>query len=317
MLTEKIPFFSVIVPLYNKEKHIKETIQSVLDQSYQGFEILVVDDGSTDHSVAVVESISDSRIKLLKQENAGVSAARNKGIKESRTEYLAFLDGDDIWMSNHLEIIYNMIVKFPHAGMYSTAYELKQNDLIKKLRFTYLPTENFEGIIPDYFKTLFTGDNPTCSSVVVIKNEIFKEIGKFPIGVRMGEDLDTWIRIGMKYEVCFSTKVTAQYNIGADNRACNIYTQKDLNSIMLTKWFDYSKQSDSEYLKLFIKKTQLNYIYNMIIGGLGRDVRKVILPIFFQEYGFKNMYLYYLLSFFNLSMIEKIRNIKHRMKGLK
>lgn len=317
MVSENKPFFSVVIPLYNKQNHIKETIETVLNQTFQDFEIVVVNDGSKDNSYNVVKLIQDDRIRIINQENAGVSVARNRGIKEADSEYIAFLDADDIWMINHLEVIYNMIMKFPHAGIYSTAYELRQNNLIQKLKFTNLPRDDFEGIIDDYFKTLVNGDNPTCSSVVVIKKEIFEQIGTFPEGVRMGEDLDTWIRIGMKYKVCFSTKITAQYNIGADNRACNIYTLKDLNSIMLTKWFDYLKESDSLYLKKFIKKTQLNFIYNMIIAGLGKDVRRIILPKIFQQYGFRSIVFYYLLSFFDISIIKKIRAIKHRIKGLK
>ena len=90
---------SVVIPLYNKEKQIKRTLQSVLTQTFQDFEIVIVNDGSTDNSTIEVEKIKDSRIRLIHQENAGVSAARNKGIEEAKYELIAFLDADDEWKS--------------------------------------------------------------------------------------------------------------------------------------------------------------------------------------------------------------------------
>lgn len=315
MGSENKPFFSVVIPLYNKQSHIKETIETVIAQTFQDFELIVINDGSKDDSAEVVESIKDSRIKLINQENAGVSVARNRGIKEAKAEYIAFLDGDDLWKENHLEVIYRLICKFPDAGMFSTAYELKQNNKIQSLHFEGLVEKDFDGIIPDYFKTLAFGDNPTWSSVVVIKKEGFNKVGGFPKGVRMGEDLDTWIRIGINYQVCFSSTVTAQYNLEADNRACSKYTQSDLDSIMFTKWFEYIEQNDSAYLKLFIKKTQLNYIYNMTIYGLGKDIRKNILTKMFRNYSWVDIFPYYLLSFLSKNIIDKIRDIKRKIRG--
>ena len=88
---------SVVIPLYNKEKYIKRAIESVLNQTFQKFEIIVVNDGSTDKSAEIVQNIKDPRIRLINQKNAGVSAARNRGIQEAKYEYIAFLDADDFW----------------------------------------------------------------------------------------------------------------------------------------------------------------------------------------------------------------------------
>ena len=110
--------FSVVIPLYNKEESIFNTIKSVLKQSCQNFEIIVVNDGSTDRSVDAVKAINDERIRLIHQENQGVSAARNRGINESRYEWIAFLDGDDLWESNHLEEIVKMMNTFPNEKVY-------------------------------------------------------------------------------------------------------------------------------------------------------------------------------------------------------
>src|SRR5574344_1434815 len=96
---------SVVIPLYNKERYIERAIRSVLNQSFQDFEIIVVNDGSTDQSVTIVKDINDSRIRIINQKNGGVSSARNKGISEAKYAIVAFLDADDVWKENHLEVI--------------------------------------------------------------------------------------------------------------------------------------------------------------------------------------------------------------------
>ena len=92
--------FSVVIPLYNKELSIINTIQSVLDQTFQNFEIVVVNDGSTDRSVEMVEQFNDPRIRIINKSNGGVSSARNRGIQEAKYELVAFLDADDFWEQN-------------------------------------------------------------------------------------------------------------------------------------------------------------------------------------------------------------------------
>ena len=125
--------FTVVIPLFNKERHIERAVRSVINQTFQDFEIIVVDDGSTDNSVEEVLKIKDNRIKLIKQKNGGVSSARNKGIDESRFEYIAFLDADDAWKPNFLESINGVIEQYPKAGAYCTSYDIKREDLESNL----------------------------------------------------------------------------------------------------------------------------------------------------------------------------------------
>ena len=115
--------FSIVIPLYNKELSIKNTIQSVLNQTCQDFEIVVINDGSTDNGVKIVESIKDNRIRLIQQENQGVSAARNRGINEANYDWIALLDGDDLWEVNHLGEINKMMTLFPNEKVYVTSFE--------------------------------------------------------------------------------------------------------------------------------------------------------------------------------------------------
>src|SRR5690606_12651401 len=101
--------FSIVIPLYNKAKSLRGTIQSVLNQTFHDFEVLVVNDGSTDESVAILQEFTDQRIRLISQRNQGVSAARNTGIKNATFDWIAFLDGDDVWKEDHLEQIVAMM----------------------------------------------------------------------------------------------------------------------------------------------------------------------------------------------------------------
>ena len=113
--------FSIIIPLYNKAPYIERAINSVLNQSLQNFEIIVVNDGSSDGGEKIVTKLEDERLKLVSQKNAGVSAARNKGALEAKSEYLAFLDGDDTWEPNFLSELVKLIADFPNAGIYGTS----------------------------------------------------------------------------------------------------------------------------------------------------------------------------------------------------
>ena len=180
---------SVVVPLYNKEKTILKTISSVLTQSYEKFEIIVVNDGSTDGGVALLkESFNDERITIINQENQGVSAARNNGIRESNFDYIALLDGDDEWLPGYLEKVSEAIEQHPEAGMYGTASWHIDVTTGFALDATI---ERYRGkiVVTDYF------ENPVAmshtSATVFTKRvyrELFPEGNGFPVGVKMYED---------------------------------------------------------------------------------------------------------------------------------
>lgn len=302
---------TVVIPLYNKANHIQATIDSVLNQTFQNFEIIVVDDGSSDGGGNIVRQFQDPRITLIQQNNSGVSKARNTGIQHATGDLIAFLDGDDLWLPNHLADINELTERFPEGGMYATAYACNQNHHLIPLQFYNIPEEPWEGIIVDYFKTLYYGNNITWTSAVAVKKKVFEQIGYFPEGVRMGEDLDMWIRIALNFPVCFSSKVSAIYNMDAENRACRTYNEKDLSSILFTRWFEYLAYNHLPYLQKFVKKTQLNHLYNLIVFGFGKQLRQTVIPNMFRYYGIKEILPYYGLSFFSKTAFDLIRWFKH------
>ncbi len=212
--------FSVVIPLYNKERHIQRAINSVLKQTYHEFELIVVNDGSTDSSVHMVRQIQDPRIKLLCQQNAGVSAARNRGINEARGELIAFLDADDAWRPNFLDTIMRLRKNYPNSGAYSTSFECQNSEgKIAKKRNKGTLTIGWEGVFDDYFQYAIK-NKLFCSSSVAIPRSVFEDVGLFDTSLIWGEDLNMWCRVALKYKVAFSNTICAIYFQDADNRAC-------------------------------------------------------------------------------------------------
>ena len=120
----RVSMISIVIPLFNKASHIKDTIESVLAQSYQNFELIIVNDGSTDNGPKIVREIKEPRILVIDQANAGVSAARNRGIDAAKGDLIAFLDADDLWNPDFLSAIMRLYQRFPWAGLYATAYRI-------------------------------------------------------------------------------------------------------------------------------------------------------------------------------------------------
>ena len=199
-----MPLISIVIPLYNKERFIKETLDSVFNQSFTDYEIIIVNDGSTDSSVFIVNAIDDQRITVLSNQNKGVSYARNFGISKANSDLIALLDGDDLWEQNHLENLYNLYEKFPDCGLYATAYNKKYFNGEKiKASYNGLAKEYF-GIIEDYFSASIK-DSIAWTSAVLIPMKTFRKVGVFDEEMRSGQDTDLWIRIALKDSVAFSS----------------------------------------------------------------------------------------------------------------
>lgn len=205
---------SIVIPLYNKAKTIEHTLQSILNQSYKDFEIIIVDDGSTDKSLKIVSSIKDPRIVLFQQVNQGVSAARNLGVKMASCDFVAFLDADDEWDSDYLETQVNMIQTFPEASVFGTNYRFK--DSLGNISNTILRHINLDkksGILTNYFEVATFSHVPVWSSAVVIRKEALNSVGGFPVGIKSGEDLLTWAKLAIKYKIAYYIEPKATYNL--------------------------------------------------------------------------------------------------------
>lgn len=200
------PLFSVVIPLYNKEACITATINSVLNQTFEDFELLVIDDGSTDKSIEKVKAITDERIKIFSKTNGGVSDARNYGIERAQSEWIALLDADDNWEPSFLKEMDALIKKFPFCGFVAAAYKR-----IEPRKTTSYGHQLPEGIIDDFFKIKLKQPIP-CTSAIVLKKKAIQEVGGFPVGMIGGEDEYTWAKLAIKYQVAFTPKVLSYYN---------------------------------------------------------------------------------------------------------
>lgn len=206
---------SIVIPLYNKATSIQKTLNSVFAQTYTDYEIVIVDDGSTDDSVAIVRSINDARIRLISQANGGVSVARNRGTAEAKGEYIAYLDADDVWSPNYLETQVDMINRYPQCCMYGVNYQICDYSgiivptIIRELSFTRV-----DGIMDNYFTVAAKSNAPLWTSAIVVRKSAIEAVGGFPVGIKSGEDLLTWARLACRGKIAFSKKVCATYNLG-------------------------------------------------------------------------------------------------------
>jgi len=201
---------SAVIPLYNKVSTIERTLNSVLNQSCVPDEIVVIDDGSTDGSNVVVAGLNIPGLRLIRQENAGVSAARNRGAIEARCEWLAYLDGDDEWMPDFLKTIADMQSRYPESDIYGTAYYAgdylgdKHPISLNGIAFTA-----DIGVMENYFQVASMSAPPLWSSAVCLRKKALLDIGGFPENVRSGEDLLTWARLAARKPPVYSMKPQA------------------------------------------------------------------------------------------------------------
>jgi glycosyltransferase involved in cell wall biosynthesis len=202
--------FSIIIPLHNKANYVRKSIISVLEQTYENFELIIINDGSTDNSLSVIQQFNDSRIKIISQQNQGVSAARNYGVKIANYNNIAFLDADDWWATNFLQEMVIAIKDFPEAGIYGCKYYRVKNGVLKTS--VNQMNDDFRGYI-DYFETyMHAWWMPLTSISVVIKKKIFEEMEGFKENLKFGEDFELWIRIILKYKLAYVNKPMAYYN---------------------------------------------------------------------------------------------------------
>ncbi|XMO87152.1 glycosyltransferase family A protein [Algibacter sp. AS12] len=207
-------FFSVIIPLYNKENYIADTLNSVLTQTFQDFEIIIINDGSTDNSLNIVEQIKDRRIKIFSNKNRGLSYTRNYGIHRAKSDFVAFLDADDLWMEDYLETAHKLILSFKDYNAFVTNYKILTPKSIINLGRSELSL-NYVKPISNYRGMLNSKISP--SSVVLNKN-VFKDVGYFEENVNYGEDEDFYIRLLKQYNFLTYESPKIYYRILFENQ---------------------------------------------------------------------------------------------------
>ena len=242
------PYFSVIIPLYNKENFIENTIKSVLNQSFTDFELIVVDDCSTDRSLNIVKEIINNKIRIINHDlNSGLSSSRNTGITNSRANYIAFLDADDLWKETFLEEILNLINEFPEAKLFATNYEevYSEKIILKPDNYGTKITKNT--LIYNYFD-ISLNQPLYCPSSFCVEKIVFKNVGYYDEQITFGEDVDFNIRANSKFKLAYSNKVLVSYICFSENQI----TQSKLSDKIITDFDFYEKNNSSKSLKKFL-----------------------------------------------------------------
>ncbi len=269
--------FSVVIPLYNKESSIIKTIDSVIAQTHKDFELIIVNDGSTDNSLAIIQNINDKRITIINTKNQGVSSARNTGVKNAKHPYITFLDADDYWHPNHLETMNNLISNYPESNWFATAYEIEHyKGLLVPIK-TPLNKKGTEwsGIIDDYFANSMV-DALAWTSAVCMKKDFFNTLGGFDEKLSNTEDTDLWIRATLQSALCFSNSITATYKINSGNHLSkkgienetildfDKYEKQHPENISLKQYLDYNRYSVALRYKRFGDKYLFNKYFKAI-----------------------------------------------------
>lgn len=235
---------SVIIPVYNRQDTIARALDSVLGQTYQNIEVIIVDDGSDDNTMAVLNSYSDSRIRIFSQNHKGACAARNRGINEAKGFYIAFQDSDDEWMPDKL----SKQISYMEANHFKVCYcphELHDNG-IHIIPSDYLLKEKYEEYIE---KTLKSG-NVISTQTLVLEKNVFDRVGKFDIEMPRLQDYELVIRIAPQYKIGYCAEVLVKVyrqkiSIDRDNGA-----KKEAIYQLLKKHRDFL---DHDYIhKLFL-----------------------------------------------------------------
>jgi hypothetical protein len=263
-----MPTFTVVMPLYNQARYVAEALDSVLTQTYRDLEVIVVDDGSTDGGADVVRSVADSRVKCVRQQNQGVSVARNHGISMATGEYVAFIDSDDHWLATFMERNVRFVESYPSVSIVYTNAFAGPNGQPRIDR----ALQN-EGIVTDYFRAVLRCHKHLGnSSAMMVRKDTLCRAGGFPIGVKYNEDQDLWMRLAWIGIVGFIPEPLSVYRDNPAGSAAR-HTLEGIPYPPLVDTYRLWKQQGqiparlSHSSRAFINWTLLGYVCSLANAG--------------------------------------------------
>ncbi|MFN3754750.1 glycosyltransferase family 2 protein [Flavobacterium sp.] len=272
-----MPYFSIVIPVFNKEKFVGKTLKSVLEQTCTDIEIIIINDGSTDNSESVIQTFQDNRIRYFSKTNEGVAIARNFGIEKATSDFICFLDADDFWYPKFLETMKSTIEKLPEQKVLACAIEIETENKTFAAKYSIDKKADFE--IVDFFDA----SQKECvlwTSSSVFHQSVFENIGQFDINIKKGEDTELWIRVGLQYPIVFVWEILAKYVYDKSSISRNLtyffepytfekYALEEKKNPKLKQYLDLNRFSavikcklngDFETAKLLYKEIDLNKI---------------------------------------------------------
>ena len=245
---------SVIIPTYNRSQMLREALESVVEQTYADLEVIVVDDGSTDDSEAIVKAFNDQRVRYFKQANSGVSSARNRGLDNAKGEYICFLDSDDMWPANFLEVMIGAISKKPE---YSIGY--CQRTLLFPDGSTIQADISGKcgSLTEELFKKSFIQTSTICFRSEVLDGLRFEE------SIGNSEDGDLWLRASTKGKFLFVPELSVVYREGFNKETDDELTGKEFNRIRVLERF-YFRLGGDKYVSKAVAYKKLSHAYRSV-----------------------------------------------------
>ena len=302
-----MPKVSVIIPTYNRSEYLRKSIESVLKQTYQDYELLIIDDCSTDNTPDVVKEFSDSRVLYFKNlSNEGIAAVRNRGINNSKGEYIAFLDDDDEWIAvDKLEKQISLIESCSQdVGMIYTGYSNIDTNSGKKLKEA---TPKSRGnVLNEYLiKRFFT------TSTLLIRKSCFDNVGPFDESISFGEDYDMYARILKLYKVDYIKEQMVNYRVHPKKLSTDYMAVNHGLRYIINKNIDLLEPNKQAHADL-IFHLGVSYCY---LGNTRKGTQTLLRAIYLYPYNLK-YYYNFTLSLFGVKVFKTITDIRIALKNI-
>ncbi len=315
------PLISIIIPTYNVSRFINQTLESIFDQDVTDYEIIVVDDGSTDATQSVLETFKD-RISYYCQENRGPAAARNVGIKMAQGKYIAFQVGDDLWPNSKLKLQIELMEKHPDVGLLSgdmqrfSGEHVKVSSMFKKYGFD----RNFFGddfYVADAYKKIYIQGNYIPTGTVILRRNCLEKVGYFDESFRHSEDLDLWLRISLHFRLAYSKEIWLlrrdhEINLTGDTESMNLSLIKVLEKHE-KQYASYLTQNSIPSNKVISEKLR-NTGYLFLISFKLNKARECLLKSLFREFQIRTL-LYWFATFLGVPFIKVICRLRSGREG--
>lgn len=259
-----MPLISVVIPVYNGEKTIKNTIESVLNQTFSDFELIVVNDGSQDSTLVAINEIKDARIRVFSSPNSGVSASRNRGLAEAKGEFISFLDADDLWTPDKLESQLKALQKNPQAAVaYSWSDWIDESG-------QFLRAGGHITVNGNAYEKLLLRDFVESGSNPLIRKQALEEVGTFDESLAFAEDWDLWLRLAARYEYVAVPSPQILYRISPESASFNVWKMEAGSLKVIERHFAQSPES-LQHLKRETLGSRYKYLmFKAIEGNLER-----------------------------------------------
>ncbi|HBE17483.1 MAG TPA: glycosyl transferase family A [Cyanobacteria bacterium UBA11149] len=239
-----MPLVSIIIPAFNSENTVKETIESVLNQTWTDWEIILVNDGSQDSTLEIVNNINDNRLKIFTYSNGGANASRNRGLSHASGEFVSFLDADDLWTPDKLESQFKALQENPEAAVaYSWTNSIDETGNFLR-RGSYITANG------DIYTKLLLIDFIESGSNPLIRRAALANVGDFDESLAAAQDWDMWLRLAAQYHFVAVSSVQILYRVSNNSMSANILRQEAASLQVIEKSFSNAPQS-LQYLKKY------------------------------------------------------------------